>query len=228
LHPSRTAEALITAAEAVICRASDTSDVTSRAIALEAGANLSAISYHFGSVDALLAKVGQRVYHRLNTERLNLLQQTVDQHRSSPPPVARVIEALIGPSIRWSLDPNSSYAVFQFIHHRSMLSPTPDLFRPLYDEVSPHRAFIAVLGRCTPWFSEPEIGWRLNAALGIRSQVNMRRRRGAILTDFTIDLEDAETVIAAIVEIVSPMFDRPVSGAPSIRRSAGRRIGTLT
>ena len=219
-HPA-TSEELIRAAEVVICRARDASEITSRAIATEAGVNLSAIGYHFGTLDALVARVGQRVYQRLNTERLNLLQQAVDRHHPRPPPVAAVIKALIAPSIRWSRDPASAYGVFTFMHHRSTLSPTPDLFRPIEDQVNHHRAFITVLRRCTPWLSEPEIGWRLNAVLGIRSQVNRQPRRAEVLSDFSVNLADAEAVIAAVVEIVEPMFARPATGTALPRRAAG-------
>jgi AcrR family transcriptional regulator len=226
--PTRTAESLLTAAEAVIGRAQDTTDVTSRAIAAEAGVTLSAIAYHFGSLDGLVAQVGRRVYQRLNRERLALLQEAIDRHRPDPPSVACVIEALIGPSIRWSLDPASPYKTFAFMRHRSVLSPTPELFRQMVDEVDHHRAFIGVLRRCAPWLTDAEVGWRVNAALGIRSQVTQQPRRAGMLTDFTIDLSDPDTVIAAIVEIVTPMFDRPVGAPRSAVRAAPRRPGTAT
>lgn len=226
--PTRTAESLLIAAEAVICRARDTTDVTSRAIAAEAGATLSAIAYHFGSLDGLVAQVGRRVYQRLNHERMTLLQEAIDQHRPDPPPVSCVIEALIGPSIRWSLDPKSPYKTFAFMRHRSVLSPTPDLFRQMVDEVDHHRAFIGVLRRCAPWLSDAEVGWRVNAALGIRSQVTQQPRRAEVLTDFTIDLSDPATAIAAIFEIVTPMFDRPVPTGRAVHRAVQRRSGTAT
>ena len=226
--PTRTAESLLIAAEAVICRARDTTDVTSRAIAAEAGATLSAIAYHFGSLDGLVAQVGRRVYQRLNRERMALLQEAIDRHRPDPPPVACVIEALIGPSIRWSLDPKSPYKTFAFMRHRSVLSPTPDLFRQMVDEVDHHRAFIGVLRRCAPWLTDAEVGWRVNAALGIRSQVTQQPRRAEVLTDFAIDLSDPATVIASIVEIVTPMFDRPVTTGRTAHRSVQRRSGTAT
>lgn len=216
-----TEENLLRAAEAVIRRARDASEVTSRAIAAEAGATLSAIGYHFGSLDGLVAQAGQRVYQRLNAERLALLQAAIERCRPEPPPVACVIEALVGPSIRWSLDPGSAYKVFRFMQHRAVLSPTPELFRAITEEIDHHRAFIGVLRRCSPWLSEADIGWRVNAALGIRSQVTQQRRRAEVLTDFALDLRDPATVISAIVEIVTPMFDRPAMGAPAMRRPDG-------
>lgn len=228
MHPTRTAESLLAAAETVICRARDATDVTSRSIAGEAGATLSAIAYHFGSLDGLVAQVGRRVYQRLNRERLALLQTAIDRHRPDPPPVACVVEALIGPSIRWSLDPTSPYKTFAFMRHRSVLSPTPELFRQMVDEVDHHRAFISVLRRCAPWLTDAEVGWRVNAALGIRSQLTQQPRRAEVLTDFSLDLSDPATVIAAIVEIVTPMFERPVSTSLPSLRATRRRPGTAT
>lgn len=217
MHTNPTAQRLVEAAERVICGAAHANAVTSRAIAAAAGANLSAIAYHFGSLDGLIAATATQVYRRLNTERLNLLQRAVDRHRPAPPPVAEVIEALIGPSVRWSLNPASPYPVFDYISRLNALSPRPELYRPMAEEVGAHRAFIAVLRRAAPWLSAADVGWRINAALGIRSQVNRHRLRSAVLTEGAFDLDDPEVVIARMVEIIAPMFQRMAADHPAPR-----------
>ena len=130
-----TAMRLMDACEHLLCEAETLEDLTARRIAIEAHATPSAISYHFGSQEELVAAVAERVYRRLNAERLSLL-------------------------------------------------------------------------RIAPWLAEVDIGWRLNCALGIRSQVTRSRSRTEVLTNYSIDLDDPDTVIARMVEVIAPMFRR--------------------
>jgi AcrR family transcriptional regulator len=221
-----TARRLIAATEAVIRRAQDAREVTVRAIAAEAGARASAIGYHFGGLEDLVAATARQVYHRLNTERMNALQAAVDAAAPHPPQVRGVIAALIGPSVRWSLDRTSAYRVFDYVARMTVLSPRPELYRVMSEEVAPHRAFVAVLRRAAPWLSEAEIGWRINAALGIRSQVNRQRLRSALLTKGEFDLDDPEAVIAHMLDVIEPMFARPDPAPPPRYARRGNGAGT--
>ncbi|NGN44764.1 hypothetical protein G6N74_27280 [Mesorhizobium sp. CGMCC 1.15528] len=83
----------------------------------EANANPSAISYHFGSQEKRIIAVAHRVYRRLIAECHVLLQKAVARRMPAPPYLEKVIAALIGPSVRWSLDPASSYAVLTHFTH---------------------------------------------------------------------------------------------------------------
>ena len=69
------------------------------------------------------------------------------------------------------------------------------------------RAFIRQLRRIAPWFDEGEIGWRVNAVLGGRSQITRHRARSRLLAGG--GAEDAEALIERIVEVSAPMFARP-------------------
>ncbi|MFN3643257.1 MAG: TetR/AcrR family transcriptional regulator [Gemmobacter sp.] len=208
MQPADTRQRLIAATEAVICRERAAPGVTSRAIAAEAGVRLSAIGYHFGSLEALVVATAERVARRLNTERLTALQQAVDRHRPAPPPIDLVIEALVGPSVRWSLDPASAYPVFDYAHRMHALTARPELYHGMTEAIGHHIAFIAVLRRAAPWLGEAEIGWRINAALGIRSQVIRNRHRSRVLAAGSVDFDDPESVIARMVEVIAPMFAR--------------------
>lgn len=203
---SHTAQKLMDACERVLCEVETVDDVTVRRIAAKAGANPSAVSYHFGSQEELVIAVARRVYLRLNAERLSLLQNAAARRAPAAPELDEVIAALIGPSVRWSLDPASSYPVL--VHFTLMAQRSRDqrLYRAIIEGVEHHRAFVPHLKRIAPWLDEVDIGWRLSCALGIRSQVIRSRLRTEVLTDHEIDLADPEIVIARMVEVIAPMF----------------------
>jgi AcrR family transcriptional regulator len=205
---------LMDACEQVLCEAEHLDDATVRKVVARAGTNVSAIHYHFGSHEKLIFSVAKRVYHRLNAQRLSLLQSAVDRGRPGPPVLDDLIGALIGPSIRWSLDPNSSYPVLAHVTTMMQRGKEPDLYRTMIEGIEHHRAFVPHLRRVAPWFDDSEIGWRISCALGIRSQVIRHRMRTQVLTNHEMDLDDADGVIDSMIAVILPMFARPAGFRP--------------
>ncbi|WP_454852060.1 TetR family transcriptional regulator [Rhizobium binxianense] len=203
-----TALRLMDACEHLMCDVSTLEQLTARRIALAAQATPSAISYHFGSQEELITAVAERVYRRLNAERLTLLRKAIERRRPGPPDLREVIAAHVGPSIRWSLDPTSSYPVLSLFTVLAQGSRDASHYRRITEDIEHHRAFIPPLKRIAPWLNDVDIGWRLNCALGIRSQVTRSRARTAIMTDNRLDLDDPGAVIARMVEVIAPMFRR--------------------
>jgi AcrR family transcriptional regulator len=205
---NQTSNRLLDACEELLCRVESIDELTARRLASLAGTTPSSISYHFGSQERLIIATAERVYKRLNAERLSLLNAA--QLRSSPkaPFLEDVIAALVGPSVRWSLEPNSKYRVLAHFISMSQRSRDPDAYRSVIEGIEHHRIFIHQFQVLAPWLSEADIGWRMSCALGIRSQVTRSRLRNEILTAHTIDFSNPEQVIARIVEVVAPMFRR--------------------
>lgn len=207
-RPYPTALRLMDACEHLLCDVDTIEELTARRIAGVAHATASAISYHFGSQEALIAAVAERVYLRLNAERLTLLRKAVERNAPHAADLEEVIAALIGPSIRWSLDPNSSYPVLSHFTLLAQRHREVAHYRRIIDNIEHHKAFIPHLKRIAPWLDEVDIGWRLNCALGIRSQVTRSRSRTEVMTDHRIDFDDPDTVIGRMVEVIAPMFRR--------------------
>lgn len=199
---------LMDACEALLGGAATLDTLTVRRVATDAGVAPSMIAYHFGSLDDLAIAVAERVYRRLNTERLSLLHDAVERAAPAPPALEEVIAALVGPSIRWSLDPTSRYRVLSHFTSLAQRGGYDERCRAIIDNVEHHRAFIVHLCRVVPWLDEVEVGWRLAAALGIRSQVTRSRERVRLLTRGGIDFDDADAVIGHMVDIIAPMFRR--------------------
>lgn len=203
-----TAAKLLDACEQLLCEIGSIEELTARRVAALAGATPSSVSYHFGSQEKLVIAAAQRVYKRLNAERLSLLHAAVQRASPRPPALEEIIAALIDPSVRWSLDPHSKYAVLSHFTAMAQRSSTPELYRPIIEGIEHHRAFMPYFSMLAPWLSEADIGWRMSCALGIRSQVTRSRLRNEVMTQHTIDFSDPDEVIARIVEVVAPMFRR--------------------
>lgn len=213
---------LIAACQEVICSADDFREVSVRRIVAVAGTNLGAINYHFGSMEGLVAETTKLVYRRINAERLDALQRARDRASPYPPEIDEVLAALVGPSIRWSLDPASAYPVMLFFHRLSVMSHHPDQYRPVIETVEHHRVFIRCLAEIAPWFDEVEIGFRLSCALGVRTQITRQRERTAVLTRNAMDLDDPEALIRETVAAIAPMFAPPTLDA-AIRTTFEKR-----
>lgn len=204
-----TAERLQTACEELLKAAEHPETVTVRSIAQRASANIGAVSYHFGSLEQLIFSVAKRVYLKLNAERLALLQAAIQQAHPNPAPIEDLIVALVGPSIRWSLDPTSSYSVLRHMTSLAQSSDHPEIFRPMIDDIDHHRLFIPHFRRLAPWMSDVDIGFRMSCLLGVRSQMTRNRRRTDELTNHELDLGDPKVVLDQLVAAMAPVFTTP-------------------
>ena len=221
---------LLDAAEKVIREAHGSLQRAVRRITAEADCNVASVSYHFGSLEQLGVATARRVYRRLNQERLAELQAVIDRAAPKAPGVHDILRALIGTSVRWSLDPASPYAVFLYLNRLSSLSDKPEIFDEMVQDITHHRIFADYLGRAAPWDAHGEITWRLAAALGVRSQFTRHADRCAVLTEGQIGALEAEDLIDELCRIIAPMFSRPDQAVRTLAPSAsaaGRRSNTV-
>ena len=208
---SHTQEKLRAACEFLLSVAQHPDEVTVRMITQRAGTNVASVNYHFGSLQHLIFSAAERVYLRLNAERLALLQATVKRAHPHPAGAGELIAALVGPSIRWSLDPASSYGVLRHMTTLAQASDHPEIFRPMIEDIEHHRQFIPHFQKIAPWLSEVDIGFRISCLLGVRTQMTRNRHRTDELTGHHLDLGDPNTVIAQVVAATAPMFTMPIS-----------------
>jgi AcrR family transcriptional regulator len=71
-----------------------------RHIIADAGVNLAAIHYHFGSKEDLLSQLIMRKAAPVNEERLALLDRLEAEAGPNPPPVEKILEAFLAPPLR--------------------------------------------------------------------------------------------------------------------------------
>ena len=103
-EPSTTERILDTAEELFAEQGFSTS---LRNITADAGVNLAAVNYHFGSKEALIQAVFTRRLGPLNAERLRLLD-AIEAHGWNDGALESILEAFIGPALRMSHDPKGA------------------------------------------------------------------------------------------------------------------------
>ena len=214
MSSNHTMEALIGACTELIGQGVRLPDLTVRVIAKRAGVSVSAVSYHFGSLDELIAVVGQRVYSHINLRRVELFQHAVERAWPAPPPLRNIFDALVRPTVG-----NDAELCFlaQIGSMLTMGSVTPQL-AVLDSEMAPHQIIIDALHAQAPWLSRAETGWRVHAILGIRTHVQRRPARSRVMCDARLDLDDPEAVIGTVIDLAVAMFAKPDAvSAPIIR-----------
>jgi AcrR family transcriptional regulator len=181
-----------------------------RGIIAEAGVNLAAVHYHFHSKEALLEAVILRRSVPANQERLALLDRFEKEAGGNPPPLEKVIEAFVAPTLRMSRDPRSGGMVFMKLLGRLQAEGDllPRMIVSQFGDVLPR--FGAALRASLPDLPKEELFWRLNLALGALAQT---LRGGSKNLETIPDLSlsfNSETALERLVAFLSAGFRAPV------------------
>jgi len=181
-----------------------------RSIIAAAGVNLAAVHYHFHSKEALLEAVLLRRSVPANRERLALLGQFEKEAGGNPPPLEKVIEAFVAPTLQMSRDPQSGG--MGFMHLLGRLHAEGDLLpRILTSQFGDvFQRFDAALRAALPGLPPEELSWRLNLAIGALAQT---LRGGSKDLETIPDLSlsfNSETALERLVAFLSAGFRAPV------------------
>lgn len=135
-----------------------------RAITQEAGANLAAVNYHFGSKKGLLLAVLDRRVVPMNDERFELLDLATAEAGPDGPTLEAVMQAFLAPAVKLGQGDGR-----QFFPLAARLHSEPDesLRRDFLDRFEGVVArFIPELQRCLPGLALPELFWRVHFIIG--------------------------------------------------------------
>ena len=138
--------------------------VSLRSLTAEAGVNIAAAHYHFGSKEEVTKAVFARRIRPVNRERIQLLDTY--QERGQPS-VEELLTALFAPALRLAREPQRGYD-FMRLCARFYSEPAEYLesaFRQEFSQVLSrfHEAF----QRALPELAEEEVGLRLHFAIGV-------------------------------------------------------------
>jgi AcrR family transcriptional regulator len=139
-----------------------------RAITAEAGVNIAAVNYHFGSKEGLVWAALDRIIEPLNRRRSELLEAELSASSGAPLPVEIVLEAFLRPDVEIIAELRSrDPAVARFLG-RLYGSRTPEIEAIAREQFLPVASrFRAELVRALPHLEEDEISWRLrNCVVG--------------------------------------------------------------
>ena len=117
-----TRTAILDAAEALF--ADKGYDATSlRTITSNAGANLAAVNYYYGSKEALLEAVYERRIGHINNGRLSLLNTLEAQASGKPVPAETLVEIFVKPALLMTREDDAGGKNFIRLLGRSYLEP---------------------------------------------------------------------------------------------------------
>ncbi len=184
-----------------------------RSIIADAGVNLAAVHYHFHSKEALLEAVILRRSVPANQERLALLDRFEREAGGNPPPLERVIEAFVAPTVLMSRDPQSGSMVFMRLLGRLHAEGDllPRIITSQFGDVL--KRFGAALRAALPNLPPEELFWRLNLAIGALAQTLRGGSKDLeTIADFSLSL-DSEAALERLVSFLSAGFRAPVPPA---------------
>jgi AcrR family transcriptional regulator len=136
-----------------------------RQIITEAGVNLAAVHYHFGSKEELLDQVIVRKVTAVNEERETRLRQLESEAARGPVPVERILAAFFEPMIETGCrNPQFIQLMGRMIGEGLIPSIVAKHFQPIT------LRFVEALQRALPELSEGELLWRVQFMFGAMSQ----------------------------------------------------------
>lgn len=133
-----------------------------RQLTSEAGVNLAAVNYHFGSKEKLVEQVFRRRLDALNAQRLAALAKVAEQADTK---LEDVLDAFIRPALELSHDDGGS--LFMRVLARAFAEHDDSLRKFLSDNYG-HvmRQFTAEFARLLPNLSKEELYWRIDLVTG--------------------------------------------------------------
>jgi len=194
-----TRSAILTAAERLYADRGF-ADVTLRDIVADAGVNLAAVNYHFGSKDELIAELFVTRSLATNRERLNQLKaaETAGGGRAG---IDAILRALVGPTLRGCLGPGSERSAAARFMIRASIESVPPIRRIKNREVDHLRKFAAAMRRSLPGHDEVELYWGLHFALAMAHHTIRDSERLSKLSEGSCDLADVDGIIDRVVAV---------------------------
>jgi AcrR family transcriptional regulator len=141
-----------------------------RQLTAQAGANLAAVNYHFGSKDALIEAVFRRRLDAMNAARIAELDRLEKQEKDGggrAPSPRQIIGAFVGVSLRMIEDSKSGGRNFIRLLGRTYTDPQKPIRALIGQLYAPAmERFKAALERALPQIPRDELIWRMHFMFG--------------------------------------------------------------
>jgi AcrR family transcriptional regulator len=189
-------------------------EVTLRDIVAEAGVNLAAVNYHFGSKDELIAELFVTRSLATNRERLNELR-LAEEAGGGRADISAILRALVGPTLRGCLGPDRERSTAARFMIRASIESVSPIRRIKNREIDHLRKFAAAMRRSLPDVSAVDLYWGLHFALAMAHQTIRDSERLTKLSDGKCDLDDVAGIIERVVAVsVMALAGREVEKKP--------------
>jgi AcrR family transcriptional regulator len=138
-----------------------------RQITNEAGVNLAAVNYYFGSKEELYKAVLLRRIRPVNEERMRLLADAEQLAGDQPVPIRSILEVFIRPLLRRAADGSAAGLSFLRLVSRDLTDPQPFMAAEMAREFDPLvERFTGALTQALSDIPLPELFWRMQFAIG--------------------------------------------------------------
>ena len=182
-----------------------------RALTAEAGVNLAAVNYHFGSKKALLEAVFARRLDHLNRIRMQRLREidTMAKEGEGVPSVQAIMRAFIAPMflLREAGEGSRSFTTLIARVLNDHDPSTRDIFlkymKPVFNEC--YRLLCGVL----PHLSRESVFWRLVFSTAAASRVMCRDESMTMLNKAGSPLPDSGAVLSVLIPFVTAGMEAP-------------------
>jgi AcrR family transcriptional regulator len=197
---TETKEQIITVAERLFAE-HGFMGTTLRNVVSEAGVNIAAVHYHFGSKEELFRAVVARFAHPVVEQELNLLSAL--KAGNELPSVEAILLAMLKPSLEILSQDEDTRLIRAKFMGRCRTEPEP--FQSIaYEEFAPAtEAFLDVLQRILPEQSRSQLGWKLDLVITALIRILMEAGKPYALLK-TSDPEDIQATIQQLVQFFSP------------------------
>ena len=174
-----------------------------RHIIAEAGVNLAAVHYHFGSKEDLLDAVVVRKLAPINVERMALLEKALAVAGSELVSTEAFLDAFLRPAVmRAGQDPGFCKLMGR-LHGEGLM---PRVIAKNFQDVAAR--FITGIRRTLPHVPEEEAAWRVHFMVGAMAQTLQGPPE---YPGLTAGAADPETLLAWIIAFLSAGFRAPAT-----------------
>ena len=163
-----------------------------RQITGEAGVNLAAVNYHFGSKESLMQEVFRRRLDWLNEERMRALDALEAEAAGQALKPSAIVDAFFGTLLRMAGDENRGGLTFLRLLGRTLTEPSEFIRAFLAHEYQAVMdRYKEALFKALPEVPKAEIVWRFHFMLGATSYAIAGTDALRLVTDWQIEDEDS-------------------------------------
>lgn len=142
--------------------------ISIRDLTREAGVNLAAINYHFGSKERLTAEVLARQVTQINAERMVLMDKLEADYADEVIPVEAVLEIIFSSALRSDVPARQRAGHTVKMIGRFFMDPDDEVIAMLRPYFAPFKErVVKLLVRALPGVPKDEIEWRTFHTFGV-------------------------------------------------------------
>jgi AcrR family transcriptional regulator len=193
-----------------------------RMLTAQAGVNLAAVNYHFGSKDALIEAVFRRRLDPMNAERLAALERLEQDAQGKALTPQAIIRAFIGASLRMIEDTRGGGRTFSRLLGRAYTEPAKSIRQLIGQMYAPAmERFKAAFVRALPELPKDELVWRMHFMFGTLAYTLAATDTVQLIAGSKPeDRYDARVLEDRLTAFMSAGLLAPLAGAQQVRIAA--------